>query len=294
MVQMHIPYQQASQRKNLPPPNGKPLIVHLVLNIEHWRFDHSMPRKILTPAHGKEHVPDVPNFSWVEYGMRCGFSRIFRLLEERNLPTSAAINASVIDAYPACAEDIRTAGWEFIGHGIHQSAVQAEDDEERLIVLTTEQIENFTGIHPRGWLGPGLHETFDTLDLLKKAGYDYVCDWVLDDLPCWGTTKHGPLIIMPYNLELNDSVIYAVEKHSSPEMYQRLRDTLETFAEELKSQPRVLTLALHPHLMGVPHRLGYLARMLDLLQKRNDTIFMTGSQIADWFISVEPAPTANE
>jgi len=101
------------------------------------------------------------------------------------------------------------------------------------------------------------------------------------------TTKHGPLIAMPYNLEINDSVLYAVEKHSSPEIYERLKATLSTFDGELADQPRVLALGLHPHLIGVPHRIGYLANMLDLLMARDDVTFMTGSQIADWFIDAD-------
>lgn len=292
MCNKRIPYQMASQRAILSPPNGKPLIVHIVVNIENWRFDHAMPRKILPAPHGIEKVPDVPNFSWAEYGMRCGLPRILLVLKEYDLLASTSINASVIEGYPSCAEAILDAGWEFIGHGIHQRAVQEEDDEEALITFTIEKIEGFTGLRPRGWLGPGLHETFHTPDLLKKAGFDYVCDWVLDDLPCWITTKHGPLLAMPYSLELNDSTIYAVEKHSSSEMYRRMRRTLEVFNEELKTQPRVLTLALHPHLIGVPHRIGYLSRMLELLRRRSDTIFMTGSQIADWFIAADQSSTA--
>ena len=130
----------------------------------------------------------------------------------------------------------------------------------------------------------------DTPDILKSLGIDYVFDWVLDDLPCWMTTRHGPLMSMPHTLELNDSVIYAVEKHSSPEMHNRLVDTLTLFDRELRTQPRVLTLALHPHLIAVPHRFVYLERMLDLLQDRNDTIFMTGRTIADWFADACPAP----
>ncbi len=45
----------------------------------------------------------------------------------------------------------------------------------------------------------------------------------------------------------------------------------------------MLGFGLHPHLIGVPHRLPYLAGMLDLLQARDDVVFMTGAQIADWF-----------
>jgi hypothetical protein len=92
---------------------------------------------------------------------------------------------------------------------------------------------------------------------------------------------------MPYGLDLNDSVVYAIEKHSSSEMKLRVDQTIRTFVREieLERQPRVLTLPLHPHLSGVPHRIGFLADMLDALMARDDTVFMNGSQIAGWFTS---------
>jgi hypothetical protein len=68
-------------------------------------------------------------------------------------------------------------------------------------------------------------------------------------------------------------------------MYNRLRDTLQWFDHELQKGPRIITLGLHPHLIAVPHRIVYLEKMLDLLQERTDVIFMTGGQIADWFIN---------
>ena len=77
---------------------------------------------------------------------------------------------------------------------------------------------------------------------------------------------------------------------SSSEIYDRLVNTLDVFERELRTQPRVLTLALHPHLIGVPHRFAYLERMLDLLQGREDTVFVVGRQIADWYMAASPAP----
>src|SRR3546814_13248410 len=84
-----IPYQMASDRPRLPPPvPGKPLIVHVVVNVEYWPFDQPPPRKLIPGPHGNDRIPDVPNFSWVEYGMRPGFPRILRALKERGLPAS--------------------------------------------------------------------------------------------------------------------------------------------------------------------------------------------------------------
>lgn len=278
-----IPFQLASARRPLQPPDGRPLIVHFVVNVESWQYDHPMPRKILPAPQGIEVLPDVPNFSWAEYGLRCGMPRLLRAFEDRGIPASCSINAGAIDSYPELAEAILKAGWEFIGHGMHQRSLQAEASEGELIEAALERISRFTGLPVDGWLGPGLRETRETPDLLKAAGIRYCCDWALDDLPCWMRTTSGPLIAMPYSLEVNDSIIYAVEKHRSDEMLRRLESTLATFAGELHAAPRVLAIGLHPHLIGVPHRFVYLERMLDLLIAEPKAIFLTGRQIADWF-----------
>ncbi len=289
-----VPFEMSSERAKLEPPHGKPLIVHVVVNIEYWPFDQPMPRSIVVPPHGRSHIPDIANFSWSEYGNRCGMPRLLQALGERKLPASASINASVLEIYPALARAVREAGWEFVGHGIHQRALGEERDERGLIQGALSALEKFTGRRPRGWMSPGWSETFDTPDLLKEAGVEYVYQWVIDDLPAWLHTKHGDLIAMPYGLDLNDSVVYAIEKHSSSEMKLRVEQTLRAFAREIERerQPRVLTLPLHPHLSGVPHRIGFLTDMLDALMARHDTVFMNGRQIASWFVAESSKLTA--
>lgn len=283
-----IPFQMSDERPPLAPPRGKPLIVHLLVALENWRFDDHMPRQIITGPHGARPVPDIPNWSWAEYGMRCGMPRLFRALGSRGLKADACINAGVLDAYPSVAERVLEHGWEFQGHGLHQRAME-DADEAALITAALDKLEAFCGYRPRGWTGPGLKESFDTLDHLRAAGVIYTCDWVVDDLPCWIRTKHGPMVAVPYTLELNDSVIYAVEKHSSSEQYDRFQQTLAALEPELETGPRVLTLSLHHHLNGVPHRILYLEKMLDTLLARSDTVFMTGGEIADWFIDADRA-----
>jgi allantoinase len=284
-------YEMASHRRPLPPPQpGKPLIVHVIVNVEYWPFEQPMPRKLIPGPHGHEKIPDVPNFSWVEYGMRTGFPRILDALERRKLPASTTINASVIDVYPQVAQSMLEAGWEFMGHGWTQKALQNEPDEIVVIDRCLERIKQFTGKPVRGWLGAGLSETFDTPDVLKSRGVAYLCDWVIDDLPAWMRTKYGPMIAAPYSLDLNDGPLWAGWGFHSNAQYERVVWTLETFEEELKHNCRVMVLPLHPHLVGVPHRMNWLNRILDLLLARPDTIFMNGSAIADWYASVEPAP----
>ena len=153
-------------------------------------------------------------------------------------------------------------------------------------------IAAFTGRRPKGWLSPGLRESHETPEYLKQEGIEYVFDWVVDDVPHWMHTRHGPLLSLPYNLEINDSIIYAIEKHSSDEMYQRLANTLALFRRESQQHPRVLAIGLHPHLIGVPHRFASFERMLDLLQATPEVCFMTGEGIANWYRSQVSAPSA--
>jgi peptidoglycan/xylan/chitin deacetylase (PgdA/CDA1 family) len=285
-----IAYELADERATLAPPGGKPLIVHVVVNVEVWPFDQPMPRGILSPPHGAAAVPDVPNWSWAEYGLRAGMPRLFRAL--RGIPVTCAINSDVIKTYPLLAARILYAGWEWMGHGVIHRSVKSIDDERAMITQAVEAIGAFTGTRVRGWLGPGLQETYETPDVLKELGLDYVCEWCLDDTPSWMTTRHGPLVSIPYGLETNDSVIYAQERHPTSEMFERLDLTLECYSRETADAPRILHVPLHPHLAGVPHRIGRLERFLEALRRRDEAVFMNGGAIADWFASAQPAPRA--
>lgn len=285
MSNPRIPYEMASRRKPLRPLDGKPIMVHVVVNVEYWPFDQAMPRAALPAPHGKSPIPDVGNFAWVDYGMRVGLPRLLRLITERGLAASTFMNAACADTYTSAAEAMLEAGWEFVGHGWIQKSLQFEENEAEIIERSIERLERLTGAKPRGWFGPGAGESFDTPDLLKAAGIEWLADWFVDDLPCWMRTRHGPLLAMPYTVELNDVPIYVVQQQTSEELLRRLEMTLRVFDAESAANPKVLTLALHPHVIGVAHRADVLARCLDLLQARDDTVFTTGSRIADWFVA---------
>lgn len=285
MSNARVRYELGTERVPLAPPEpGKNIIVSIALNVEYWPLDRPMPRKIISPPHGRDNVPDVPNFSWAEYGMRLGLPRLVELIAQRGLSASVNLNASVIGAYPQAADLLLATGWEFVGHGVDQQALTGAPDERAVIRQALDELVRFSGRSVRGWLGPGLQETMDTPDVLAECGLDYVCDWVLDDVPVWLHATPKPLVAVPYSLDLNDSVIYAVEHHSSPEIYRRVVDTLRSYDEEGKRDPMVLSLPIHPHLVGVRHRLPYFCKILDLLQEREDTLFLTGSDICDWFL----------
>ncbi len=284
-----IPFALSSDRSPLTGPNGKHLIVHIAMNIEYWPIERAMPRGIIPAPHGATPAPpDVPNFSWVEYGLRCGMPRILDMLARKGLPCSAFMNAQVADIYPTLMDAVIDAGWELVGHGWFQQSLKQADDEADVIRRCLDRLEKAGGTRPRAWLGPGLGETNDTPDILKAEGIEFLHDWVLDDLPVWMKTKHGPMVGLPYTFELNDVPIYAIQSGSTDEYLKRVEATLAMIDRELKSQPRVMTLALHPHIIGVPHIAYQLEQALDLLKARDDTVFVTSSILGDWFKSVDP------
>ena len=284
-----IPFQLSSDRPPLSGPEGKQLIVHIVMNIEYWPIERAMPRGIIPAPHGiTPEPPDVPNFSWVEYGMRCGMPRMLDMFARKALPCSAFLNAQVADVYPTLMDAVVGAGWELVGHGWFQQSLKQADDEADVIRRCLDRLEKAGGTRPRAWLGPGLGQSEDTPDILKAEGVEFLHDWVLDDLPTWMKTKHGPLMALPYSFELNDVPVYAIQNGSTDEYLKRVEATLAVFEREMQSQPRVMTLALHPHIIGVAHIAHHFEAALDLLLARDDTIFMTSSGIGDWYAAADP------
>ena len=140
-----------------------------------------MARTVLPTPQGASVIPDIPNYSWHEYGMRVGFWRIKEVLDRLGIRATVSLNASVCNSYPQIVEAIVDAGWEIMGHGFVQRALPLEDDERAVIRRTVATIKEATGTAPRGWMGPGLAETFDTPDILVEEGIEYTCDWVNDD-----------------------------------------------------------------------------------------------------------------
>ena len=105
-----------------------------------------------------------------------------------------------------CVRACVDAGWELNAHGYDQVPMHTLADQKASIEKTIAIIEKFWGKRPRGWFGPGLTQTFDTLDYLSQAGIEYIGDWVLDDEPVTLKTTHKPVVALPYNFELHDIV----------------------------------------------------------------------------------------
>jgi allantoinase len=258
-----ISYSPISQRKPLKLPGGARMVVWTIVNVEEWDIDRTMPRTVLTPPAGGSPTPDVPNWAWHEYGNRVGFWRMLEVLDNLDIKAVLAINGTAVKAYEPISKAALERGWEFMGHGYTQQNMQKVANEAEDIAKTTEVIKAFTGKRPRGWLGPGLTETWETPDLLVEAGYDYVCDWVLDDQPVVLKTRTKPIVNIPYTQECNDVAMMLIQHHQAIEYYQRAIDQFEQIYADSADSARVMALVVHPYIMGAPHRLKYYRRALE-------------------------------
>ena len=279
-----VPYSAIVDRPALKLPGAARLAVWTIVNVEEWSIERAMPRMVLTPPQGQPLLPDLPNWSWHEYGMRVGYWRFHEVLKKFGVKATLAINGSVIRSYPRVAEEALKAGWEFMGHGYIQRPMHHVEDQKKAIADTVAVIREFTGKKPRGWESPGLTETYDTIDWLAEAGIEYVADWVLDDQPVKIQTAHGPVVSVPYTVEMNDISMMVLQNHPSEEWLRRGIDQFDRLYLEGEQSARVMAISVHPYITGVPHRIGYLEKLYEYISQRPGVLMWKGEQILDWYL----------
>jgi allantoinase len=284
-VRDRVTYEPIHRRRALKLPGDARVAVWTIVNVENWSPAGGMPRAVLPPPMGQPLLPDVPNWSWHEYGMRVGFWRFLETLQARSLKATFAVNGSACSMYREACEAARDAGWEFMGHGFVQRPMHKVDDQAAAIADTIAAIRELTGKAPRGWESPGLTETDDTIDLLAAAGIEYVADWVLDEQPVPIRTRTGRMISVPYTVEINDVVMSAVQQQPSDEILRRGRDQFDRLYLDGAKAPRVMAISIHPYLTGVPHRIKYLEALYDYILGHEGVVMWTGEQILDWYHS---------
>ena len=276
-------YSNIFEREPLKLPGDARVAVWPVINVEEWDINEPMARTVLPVPQGRSVIPDIPNFAWYDYGNRVGFWRMKRVLDRHGIRATVSLNASVCLSYPHLVEECLKSGWELMGHGFVQRVLNVETDQREVIQRTISTIREFSGTAPRGWMGPGLAETFETPDILAEEGIEYVCDWCNDDQPYPMKVKSGRLVSVPYTLELNDIPIHLVQHHRSPELFERAKDQFDTLYQEGAESARVMAISTHPYITGVPHRIGYFDQIFEYISQFQGVVFMTGSEILDWY-----------
>jgi allantoinase len=261
-----FPYQAIIDRPRVTWPDGARVAVWVIPNVEHFHIEI-----------GPE-APDIRNHSRRDYGNRVGVWRIMEVLDKHAIRGTVALNAEVGRFYPRIMEEMTRRNWELMGHGLTNSARLtglAKEREVEVIAQTRTVIEQW-GQKMRGWLGPGLTETWHTIELLRDHGVEYVCDWVNDDLPY---RMNNGLYSIPYSIELNDMPLFNTPSIGIDEFYRRVCETFDVLYDEGAQNGRVMAIALHPFLIGAPHRIRTLDRALSYIASHGSVWFATGSDI---------------
>lgn len=278
-----VPFSTPFKRPALNAPEGVRLIVWPVVNIEEWDITRPMPRQVSPAPGGQRNVPDVPNWSWHEYGMRVGYWRLLEAFQDRHIRPTISINAKVCETIPDVPASALEAGWEFMAHCYEQMSIHAVEDQAAMIRQSADILEQFTGKRPRGWLGPGRTQTFETLDHVAAAGYDWFGDWIIDDQPLTVAAGESSLVSLPYSVELNDITIMVSAQHESDVMLKRVKDAAERLVQESRQSMRIMAFGVHPYVSGAAHRIKYFESMLDHLMGLDGVVFWQGDQICDWY-----------
>jgi peptidoglycan/xylan/chitin deacetylase (PgdA/CDA1 family) len=210
---------------------------------------------------------------------------MFEVIDRYAIRCTVSLNLANFEHYPEVFEACERRGWDYMCHGIYNTHYLWEypEDEERALVLEcVETFRRLTGRRLAGWFSPAASHTLNTPDLVAEAGIKYFCDFYHDDQPTPLRVRGGRLISLPYQMDLNDSNLFA--GFGEGEDFARMcKDMFDTFYAEGTGQGRVMCLALHPFIMGRPHRLRYLDEALRYIAEHDGVWFATGEEIADWY-----------
>jgi hypothetical protein len=268
-------------------PGGKRLAIYIALNLEWFSFGEGLGAE-LAPGGPP---PDVLNYAWRDYGNRVGVFRLAELFAALKLPVSLLVNGAMVEHAPQAVAAFPNA--EIVGHGRSNSERQGELSEYKealLIEETTAALAKHAGRRPLGWLGPWISQSRVTPDLLQEAGYSYLLDWCHDDQPVWMATRKGRILSVPYPQELNDIPQIVARKREAADFAGMIVDAFDVLQAECKLRPLVMGIALHPYIVGQPHRIRHLAHALNHIVRRADTRtwFTTAGEIASHVATLPP------
>jgi allantoinase len=274
-------YSAIVDREPIRWPDDARVAFYLGLNVEHFEVDR--PSTSIWEGTSTL-VPDPLNYGWRDYGARVAIWRLIETFDRHGIRPSVLLNSDVGARYPQIIEAGRARNWAWLAHGKNNSRLQAgmsKDEERALLTDVVNTIERATGQRPRGWLGPGLTETFNTPELLRELGLSYVLDWTSDDQP-YPLNVQGMLSV-PYSVELNDLGMFISNGMSGAEGLQLIKDQFDQLYADAADSGRVMALALHPFVSGQPFRAKYLDQALEYIVNHPGVWVTTSDEIADHY-----------
>lgn len=275
-------YSPIHERPKIVWPGEARLALWVIPNIEFHALNEKTPD-------GSGKIPDVSAWSRFDYGNRIGVFRIMEVLAKHGVRGTVALNADVCDRHPEIIRAAIDLDWEFMGHCETNTRwlglAGSEEAAGKIVASTVSRITEETGRKPKGWLGAGLDETWGTLDHLIEAGLTYVADWVNDDQPYIMDVDGKRLVSIPYSTEINDRPAFRRFQQPPEEFAAMIKRQFDVLYREGATSGRVMAIALHPNLIGMPYRIGALDEALRYIRRHDGVWLTTGSEIVEHYLA---------
>jgi peptidoglycan/xylan/chitin deacetylase (PgdA/CDA1 family) len=280
-----VDYSPIIERPRLEWPNGGRVALWVSPNVEHYEYlpDYDGMRD----PWPRTPYPDVQQYSNRDYGNRVGFWRMLEVMDRHQIRCCVSLNMAVLEHYPEIAAAMVERDWDFMSHGIYNTRylnTYKEDEEREFYRDCIETLRKHTGKQLKGMLGPAVSDTEATPDLMAEAGLIYHTDWMHDDQPVPIRVKSGKLVSVPYSVELNDAPLFRANYEG--DYFARIcKDQFDQLYKEGEQSGRVMCIALHPYVMGQPHRIKYLDDLLGYIMSHDGVWQTTADDIAEYYIA---------
>ncbi|MDE0508750.1 MAG: polysaccharide deacetylase family protein [Gammaproteobacteria bacterium] len=265
-------WSQLHERGQVEWPGGARLALWINVCVQFYPLNQR-GKPFPTPGGMTMPYPDLRHSSLREYGNRVGIFRLLDACDRFGAKPSFAVNGAMAERAPYLISVLRERGGEILAHGwdmdsLHHGGLAPEEESE-LIDRSLDSLQEAFGAEIRGWLSPARNESPHTPDLLAERGVQWFADWVNDDMPYRFRTANGNLWAMPLSNELEDRFILMQNLHSEESWVEQVCDACDFLLKEAEdSGGRILSLNLHPWLMGQPHRIAHLEQALGYITSR--------------------------
>ena len=270
-------------------PDGKKLAVWINACVEFYPLNQrNIPFKV--PNGMTMPYPDLRHFSLREYGNRVGIYRLLEVFGTYGIRATFALNTHLAEKNRYLCQRLTEQPGEILCHGWNMDHLhyggQDIAEEREIVHRSVSRLRELTGQRIRGWLSPAKNQSENTMNLLSENGIDYCADWVNDDMPYLFKAIPKPLHVLPLSTEIEDRFVISANLHSEDSWARQVIDAFDFLLDEAKRQEgRLFALNLHPWLVGQPHRIGCVERILAHITASDDIWQATGSQILDHFVS---------
>ncbi len=256
-------------------PKDRPLAVSVAVMLEGWDAPDA-------PGIGPMGNPlragtvDLQARSWADYGAKAGAWRLLDLLDQQGVRAVFYTSGVVAAGYPDLLAAIAARGHVVAAHGWSQGtlpAYQTPEVEAADIARCVAVLAQTAGAPPHGWLSPRCTPSASTSGLLAAAGFRWHAEMFDSDTPYPIPTPSGPVLGLPFTMEVNDMPLY-VRYGNEPEAFTRTLEKIVAGWPRLGLPFGCLDLTVHAHVFGRPY--GALA-LLDSLAvlRRHDWCWIT-------------------